>query len=221
MKLSARIPLLIGAVVLITCSAIIIAASVIAERNLTTAYINEITKDAESNAEIVKLRMDAQLDVLFEIANRARTRSMDWEGASRDSLAPDVTRIESLDIGLVFPDGTAHYVTDNSTSNLGDRDYVRKAFAGETSVSDIIISRVTGEQVVMFAAPVHETENFSSPVIGTLIARKDAKALSDLVASIKVNHKSGYAFLLNRSGTFSAHPDINMVTDAVNPIALS
>jgi methyl-accepting chemotaxis protein len=134
---------------------------------------------------------------------------------------PDVSRIDSLDIGLVFPNGTARYVTDDSTASLGDRDYVQKAFSGESTVSDIIISRVSGEQVLMFASPVRATEDPSSPAAGVLIARKDAAALSDLVAAIKPSHDSGYAYLVNRSGTIVAHPDSQMVADAYNPINLA
>jgi hypothetical protein len=33
------------------------------------------------------------------------------------SLQPDVARIDSLDIGLVFPDGTTHYTLDAASTN--------------------------------------------------------------------------------------------------------
>src|SRR5215469_4986911 len=152
MKLSVRIPLLIGLIVLVTSASIILTIEVIVSKELENSAFNEISINAESNAELLESMLDGLLLQLYEIANRARTRVMEWEYV-RPTLVPDVVRIGSLEQGLVFPDGTTHYVTTDTTTNLGDRDYIRAAFAGKSNVSDVLISRATNEPVVMFAAP--------------------------------------------------------------------
>jgi hypothetical protein len=53
-------------------------------------------------------------------ANLARTRTMDWEGVVKANCEPDVDRIDSLDIGLVFPDGTTNYVRDAASEAAMD-----------------------------------------------------------------------------------------------------
>ncbi len=39
---------------------------------------------------------------------------------------PDMERLGYLDLAVVTPDGTAHYIGSEETTNLGDRDYIKK-----------------------------------------------------------------------------------------------
>ena len=219
MKLSIRIPLLIGAVVVLTTASIIFAAERIVTQELEEITFSEISSTTGVNAELLKTRLDALLSHLMEMATRARVRTMDWETTVRSSLIPDVERTDSLDIGLVYPGGLTRYVTDDSTTNLADRDYVQTAFAGKAAISDVIVSRATGQIVVMLAAPVFKNEEKGAPVLGVLLARKNgASFLADLAAQIRTGHKSGYGFLINNEGMYTAHPRHELVTSQFNPI---
>ena len=219
MKLSIRVPLLIGLIVLVTSAVIIFSVDISVTRVLEVNTLNELQSNADANAELLKTKLDALLTQLWEIANRIRVRSMDWEGSVRAALAPDVLRIESLDIGLVFPDGTTHYVTDDSTANLGDRDYIIQAFTGKSVVSDVLISRVTNQPVVMLAAPVFRNDEPGAPVVGVLVARKEGGSfLSGLINNIKSMHKSSFSFITDKEGTIIAHPDHELVLQQFNPI---
>ena len=219
MKLSIRVPLLIGAVVLFTSISIIFAVQMVINKDMEKAALEEISSNAEANAELLQTSLDALLSQLWEIANRARTRTMNWEAVVRANLAPDVDRIDSLDLGLVYPDGVAHYTTDNSTSSLGDRDYIIKTFTGKGVVSDVLVSRVTNQPVVMLAAPVFQNDEKNAPVLGVLIARKEGGAfLSGLLNRVRFHYKTGYGFFINHEGTFTAHPNSDLVINRFNPI---
>jgi methyl-accepting chemotaxis protein len=217
MKLSVRIPLLIGLVVIITAGSIILTSEIIASRELTASLNAELSSIAESSGELIQARLDTQLAQTWELANRVRTRSMDWEATVRPSLTQEVARIGAMEIGVVFPDGVAHYVSDNSTAVLGDRDYVRTAYAGRSTVSDVLISRATGQAVVMLASPIF-ADGLGGTVVGTLVARKSSDALSQMAAEIKTRYASGYAFLMNKQGVTIAHPDGERVMNQFNPI---
>ena len=219
MKLSVRISLLIGTIVLITSLGIIVGAERVITSALEKAIFREITSNTEVNADLLKTKLDAMLTQLCEIATRVRVRSMDWTGIVKETLRPDVSRTDSLEMGLVFPDGTTHYVTDNSVANLGDRDYVKAAFSGKSTFSDVLISRVTNQPVVMLASPVLKNDERGAPVIGALIARKEGGSfLTGLVAQIRTGRQSGYGFLVNNEGTISAHPNPDLVLKQFNPI---
>jgi methyl-accepting chemotaxis protein len=138
------VPLLIVAVVLVTSAAIVISVDLLVAKNMEKSAYTGLASNGGANAELIRARLDNLLNQLWEIANRARTRGMDWEGLIKASLQPDVAHIDSLDIGLVFPDGTTHYTLDAASTNLGDRDYVKQAFTGKGAVSDVLISRTTG-----------------------------------------------------------------------------
>jgi methyl-accepting chemotaxis protein len=185
------------------------------EESVITAMVN----NSKINAELLELRLDILLNQLWEIANRARTRTMNWEGVVKTNFTPDVDRIDSLDIGLVLPDGTTNYVRDEATTNLGDRAYVKQAFAGNTAVSDVLISRATGKPVVMLAAPVFRDDTKGAPVLGVTIARKDGPTfLTGLVNAIRTDYRTGHGFLINSEGTYMAHPDTELVNSQFNPI---
>jgi methyl-accepting chemotaxis protein len=211
MKLSIRVPLLIVAVVLVTSAAIVVSVDLLVARNMEKSAYTGMASNGGANAELLKARLDNLLNQLWEIANRARTRGMDWEGTIKASLQPDVARIDSLDIGLVFPDGTTHYTLDAASTNLGDRDYVKQAFTGKGAVSDVLISRATGKPVVMLASPVFRDDAANAPVVGVVVARKDGPTfLTSLVNEIRTDYATGYGFLVNSQGTYMAHPDTEL-----------
>jgi len=218
MKLSIRVPLLIVAVVLITSAAIIVSVDLLVTGNMEASTITGMVSNGRINAELLETRLETLNNQLWEIANRARTRTMDWEGVVKANFSPDVERIDSLDIGLVYPDGTTRYTRDQATTNLGDRDYVKKAFTGKSAVSDPIISRATGKLVVMLSSPVFRDDTKGAPVLGVVVARKDGPTFLSSLVELQTDYKTGYVFLVNSEGTIIAHPDAELVSRQFNPV---
>lgn len=217
MKLSIRLPLLFGVVVLSTSLTIGLVTLQISSSNLEATILEGISTNNESNAEFIAARLNGQLDVLGEIANRARTRTMDWD-LIRPTLLPDVPRIGALDLAVVTPDGTMRYVLDGTTVEISDRDYFRRAMAGEKNI-EVVFSRLNGAIVVLYAAPVFLNDNPGAPVIGVLVARKDGGlSLSNLVVNLASSMPSGYSYLIDMDGTVVAHRDSSLVTNQFNPI---
>ncbi|MCL2042553.1 MAG: methyl-accepting chemotaxis protein [Treponema sp.] len=224
MKLSIKIPLLIGLVLLVSIGSITIALQILVTDKMEAAAYSELSTEARISAELIAAVLNSELIQLEEIANRARTRTMDWEGVVFESLVPEVARIGVADMALVFPDGstytTLHLTTENSyVGNLSDRDYIQAAFGGTSVMSDTILNRLTNSVAVMMAAPVFQSSEPRAPVIGLVIARKDARAVLDqALALVKPAWQSGYAFLINKEGDYIAHPDQALVHSIFNPI---
>jgi len=218
MKLSVRIPLIIGSGIIVTALSIGLISLQISTGILERNILDAMGDSNRANASYLSSTLTGRLNVLHEIANRPINRTMNWE-LIRETLEPDIERIGSLEIGLVFPDGTTHYVTDPATANLGDRDYIIEAFRGRNSISDVLISRATGEAVVMLAAPIFQSDAPNAPVVGVLIARMDGgQALSDIVVNLRSSLPSGHSYLIARDGTITAHRNTVWVTEQFNPI---
>jgi len=218
MKLSVKIPLIIGAGIVVTAVSIGFISLRISNDTLERTILGAMGDYNRANANYLSATLTGRLNVLHEIANRPINRGMDWD-IIRPTLEADIARIGSLEIGLVFPDGTTHYVTDPATVNLGDRDYIIEAFSGRNSISDVLISRATGEAVVMIAAPIFQTDAPNAPVVGVMIARlHGGQALSDIVVNLSSSLPSGHSYLIARDGTISAHRNTAWVTDQFNPI---
>jgi methyl-accepting chemotaxis protein len=87
--------------------------------------------------------------------------------------------------------------------SIADRQYFKDAAAGQSVVSDVLSSRVTGNPVFVIATPVME----GTTVRGVIYAILDLNWFSEkVIRRIKVM-STGYACLFDREGRFIAHPD--------------
>jgi len=217
MKLSVKIPLLLGIVVFVSTAAMLVVVELKVRSTIEQSALNSIVSETEANAAFLKSKLDVHIEVLAEIANRIRVRSMDWS-IVQPALKADVARIGALDLAMINSEGVARYVLSDTTINVKDRAYFHKAMAGEKSV-EMVVSRVTGKVVTVFAVPIRKTEDMDSPVVGVLLARKDgAQTLSNLVAELKAPYESGYAFLINEGGTMIAHRNQELINRQFNPV---
>ncbi len=166
---------------------------------------------AEDAARLTESRIETQQKTLDMIALISEITTMDWE-IQKPILERQVEKTNFLDIAVVYPDGNSYY-SDGTVSQLGDRDYVKRALDGESNVSDLIISRVTGEVVLMYAAPIER----DGKVVGALIGRRDGNALSQIADDTGFGDK-GYGYMINNTGAIVAHPDREKVSNQFNPI---
>lgn len=166
---------------------------------------------AKEDAKTVASRIQGNLRQMQVLADYDEIRSMDLK-RQLPVLKEAKEEYGFLAIAVVYPDGRAYY-DDGTTADLEDRDYVKKAFEGTPNVSDVIISKVTGQPVVMFAAPI----KVDGKVAGVLVGRRDGNALSEMVDDMGFG-ETGYAYIINEKGTVIAHHDRQKVIDQLNPI---
>ncbi|MDR2517332.1 MAG: methyl-accepting chemotaxis protein [Spirochaetaceae bacterium] len=216
MKLSGRISLLIGVLVLFISVSIGSILIVVLTGSETKSAKDSLLHIAGLGSEILSAHVQNQLAIFQEVANRARTRTMVWE-TQAESLTGDIDRLGYLDIAVVNTAGEAHYIKDGSTADLHDRAYITRALAGSRAISDVLISRVINGPVVMYAAPITNGDHAGARTIGALIGRKDGTNLSAICEQVTLGN-TGYSFMVNQQGVFIAHPDGNFVFEQFNPI---
>jgi methyl-accepting chemotaxis protein len=213
MKLSLKVSLIVGVLVLLFMVGMAIVSNMIASGIMEETAKKSLQNQSNIAAQLVADGIiKADLDVLYELANRAQTRTLVWE-TQRDSLLPEIDRHEYLEFGIVGLDGIAHYIKEDSTSNLADRDYIIKALAGQSVVSDVLISRAIGRPVVMFAVPILVDDQVRELLIG----RRDGAVLTDMTNGIGLGD-TGYVYMINPQGTLICHPNTDLVYNQFNPI---
>ncbi|MDR2444831.1 MAG: bacteriohemerythrin [Spirochaetaceae bacterium] len=213
MKLSVRISLLIGILVLALTAALGGTALIVSSSIIENSARESLRNQATLGADLLKASIGAQLRVLEDFATRSGAQALNVRNFDA-SLKESIARTGFLDIAVVTPDGNAYYYNEQTRAFLGDRDYVKSAFAGNLSVSDVLISRVTRQPVLMFGVPVR---NEAGAVIGALIGQMNGNALTDIIKNVKFG-KTGYAYIVNNSGTFIAHRNTDLVTQQYNPV---
>jgi methyl-accepting chemotaxis protein len=213
MKLSLKVSLIVGALVLLFMVGMALVSGAIATGIIEGTAEKSLQSQSKTAAQLISEGIvKAELGVLYELANSVQTRTMDWE-TQRDNLLPEIDRHGYLDFGIVGLDGIAHYIKEGNTSDLADRDYIIKALAGEAMISDVLISRVIGKPVVMFAVPIF----VGNKVEGLLIGRRDGAVLVDMTRQIGMGD-TGYIYMINAKGTLICHPDTDLVYNQFNPI---
>lgn len=210
LNLSKRITLLVVVLILVVSIGLGFTAIKFSSNIIVNQIEEALLELAGEGVKHIEAVIAKELGVLQELANRARTQTMDWE-IQRESLKPDVERLGYLDMAVVTPDGTAHYILSGETADLSGREYIEEAFEGKVSISDVLISKVTNEPVVMYAVPIKD----GSRVVGALIGRRDGIVLSEITDEMGFG-ENGYAYIMETDGTLYAHPDRENVINQRN-----
>ncbi|WP_031388597.1 methyl-accepting chemotaxis protein [Desulfonatronum thiodismutans] len=188
----------------------------IAYDRASTAVTNVVHENmptmAEEGAKLVRSHLDYHLLAVQSVANRNAIRSMDWSQQA-PVLEDENKRHGYLVMGIIAPNGQARY-SDGSTADLGDRDYFRVALGGEAVASDVLISRVTNEPVMIVAAPIR---NERGQIAAVLFARLGATMFSLITDEIKYG-RTGYSYIIDGKGTLIAHNNRQLVLDQLNSI---
>jgi methyl-accepting chemotaxis protein len=213
MSISRKITLFVGLLIFAISIGTGITAVTIATNIVRDTAEKTLITEAELGSKLVEQSISTQLSLLQEFAH-GLSGDLSKTVPHNENLRPDIERLGYMDIGFVTPDGIASYALEGTTADLGSRDYIKKALAGKPACSDVIISKVIGKPVVMFAIPVMK-DGF---VVGALIARENGNTLSNITNTIGFG-ESGYAYLVNKKGVVISHRDENLVMEQFSPIA--
>jgi len=210
MKLSTKIALCVGVVIVVIALGLGILASYFSGNALISKVESNLMQVGSEGSKYLDLSVSSKIQILQEVANKEGVKSMDWN-TQKAALKDDVERLGYLDIAVLQLSGDASYVLSGDKSNLGDRAYVAKALKGKGSVSDVLISKVTGEAVLMYAVPIIN----EGKVVGALVGRTDGNSLNEFTSNIK-HSDNDYAFVIGKDSTFYAYPEKENVLKQVN-----
>ncbi len=123
----------------------------------------------------------------------------------------DASKLQIQAYFLIDMDGNGHYL-DGKVNKLGDREYYKRARDSKaTVVGQPVLSRATGEMVVIIASPVLDGQGNVSSV---LCGRITANTLVDLASAQKWG-ETGYSVVTDSTGLLVVHPEKEYV-GAVN-----
>ena len=196
------------------------AISYVKSKNaLTAALLHNIEQQTDSVVAILHSWIkDRKLDLKSwsseEVYVKALTTSIIGK-AARVTANEKLGRLKAdygyyEDISLVNTDGLT--IASNNDAvigkmNVGDRPYFKAAMAGEVFVSDVILSRGSGNPVFIISVPVIDNKQVKGVLVGIVSVDSFTR---QFIIPIKVG-QSGYAVLINKNGLTVAHPDASHV----------
>jgi methyl-accepting chemotaxis protein len=183
---------------------------------LMTSNMEDMELIAQKSSEIVSERINIEMEKLKVIAGR--TRMTDPENSIDDklnALREEIDRSGYILMDIVDKDGIA-VATNGKTLDLSTRGYFKEAMSGKTVVSDILVSKIDGSLIIIYASPI----KYNGEVTGVVVAVKDAGAFSEIVSDIEIG-ESGYGYVINSQGKIVADKDIQKVKDGVNLLEMT
>lgn len=200
------------ALVFVTCGTLGLSTWINSTKAMNEQVETNLVSRAGDVSQYIEEHFQLTLVEVEAIAEQEAVRSMDFEKQKQYLSKRLADNKNYLGFGIIKADGVAHYL-DDTTADLGDRDYVKEGFPGNSVMSEITISRVTGEPVILIVSPIDTVSGEKA----LLLARIDGYYLSNIVEDIKVGN-SGYAFMLDANGTIIGHNNHSYVKEQNNPI---
>jgi two-component system, NtrC family, sensor kinase len=144
-------------------------------------------------------------------------RLLNWS-ISAPYLKSEVERIREFDwLAVATPDGWRHSTaTGNERKNVKDRDFFKKAMAGQVNISDPLISRATNKTAIVVAAPIWSNSKKTSLPIGEIHSNVSLTKISSVISKLQYGSNS-YAFVLNSKGQIIIHPNSNLISTVEKP----
>lgn len=100
-------------------------------------------------------------------------------------------------------------------NNYSDRDYFQNAMNGESTITEPIVSKISGELVTVFAAPIWKNGIVDSEVVGCIMLIPDSEFLNDIMRNVNISENCG-AYIINKNGDTIADNDTEVVVNGEN-----
>ncbi|NLA91804.1 MAG: methyl-accepting chemotaxis protein, partial [Synergistaceae bacterium] len=158
---------------------------------------------ADSLRESFEQYMAARIAFIEAAAGHAEMKNGDLEQQKKFLSSLDATKLQIQTYFIIDLQGNGHYL-DGTINKLGDREYyLRARNTLKTAVGQPLVSRVTGETVIIVASPILDEQGNLNAV---LCGRITAQTLTDLASSQRWG-ETGFAMVIDTSGLFVVHPE--------------
>lgn len=212
-SLKTRLVLLFTAMVLLLTIGMSFVSIHVISKNLMKGAHSELEEIAKEEAQYVEARRDAELKYIGALAQNAMIQDEAVPFEKKVAFfEAEAKRTGYLGFALADKDGNStSFNAKGDKTNIAQREYFKQAMKGMPVASDVLISNVTGEPVIIFAAPIY----LNGTQTGIFYGRRDGSTLSNIVSEIKFK-KTGFGYMVNDDGTSVGDRNRDLVLNQVN-----
>ena len=163
---------------------------------------------AQNKAEKLVLHIEDKLEkwksVVNMLASMDTAKNMDYEGFN-EYISNNKELYYKEQEFFFISDTTGDYLSsDGKKGTITDRDYFHEVMnSGNTTISKPVISKDTGNYIVVVAAPIKDD---NGNIIGLVGVDVNLSVIKDIINDEKLG-TGGYAYMLNKDGLVMAHPN--------------
>ena len=177
--------------------------------------VNLVNSSMTASAQVAAERAYWEMRSYTNIARELGTMSQLSDSSTSDSELSEtvqqiIERHELQKCNIIKPNGESF-----DGNNYSDREYFQNAMKGNVTVTEPIVSRVTGELMIIIAAPIWKNGITDGETAGCITIVPDPEFLNDIVRSIKVSDNCG-AYIIDKNGNTIADLDSEIVKRGEN-----
>ena len=205
MKLRTRLSLIFGIVVI----AIVSIVGVVTYNKNVEMGTTDAKNTMQISAELASNEIDEKLKDFTKMV-KVSGKDTILSGAAKDSVVSG--RIDELAENYGFTSGNIldkNGISRKDGTDFSDRDYVVEALAGNVNISDLTLSKYTGNYGFSVASPVYDN---NQQINGVVYFRMDVDFMSSILEQIVISEGS-YTYLVDGNGMVIVHPDKSMIGD--------
>ena len=194
-SLKAKLMLLLILIVFASNGILGFMAYSMSKEGLEESVEKTVTSVAEKVAAQIEQTNEREFHMLDVLASMSVIQDPDISTEEKTAIVFGATKTDAHYENIAFYDETGTGITgDGVKINFSDREYFKKAMAGEHFVSDPMISPVNNKLLMFYSVPVYNPSR--SKVIGVICAVFHGETLSDLCKEIYVG-KDSHPFVIN------------------------
>lgn len=171
------------------------------EATETAKIVNQSINYANNSIEM--LSFDSRLASIANGDNSQRNEVFNYLAALQKKNS------SSMEL-LAITDSAGKEILNNTSENvdidLSSCDYIKQALSGKASISDVLVSKTTGNTVIAMAYPL----KINDKIVGTVVSSVQLKFISSEISSLKIA-STGYAYMVDKNGLFVCHPQSKLV----------
>ena len=169
---------------------------------LEETIFDNAERQAENNEKIVTNWLQGVENQINDLSKTPVVKNMNWY--QQKNLLTDISQKYDYFDGLLVADKNGDFnITNGSAGNISDRNYFQKAMSsGEEVISETMVSKATGEQIIAVGSPIFENNN----IVGFLGATISLNYLQELVKDMNISGY-GYGWLIDSNKKTVAHPE--------------
>ena len=171
-------------------------------KSTQTLLQQTMTETAAITAERIGKDLEAVLNIACETGSVARMSNPESTLEAKKAIVQQKVDTYGFERGNIL-DKNGKSLYDGT--DFSDREYFKQAMQGKATVSDPVLSKVTGKWALIIAAPIWKNGLPGTSVEGVVYFAPPAKFLIDIVSSVKIS-EHGSCYILNKSGYTIADP---------------
>jgi len=195
--------------VLLTLS-LIFASTILSNRNLSDLGINMGMNDVKMHSKLISSWLAERKR---DLETYASTHVLEGHNLQEKQvyLKEELAKRSSDYFFFFIADKEGNYSTTWSTNvgNISDRDYFSIVLNNKiTYISNPIISKSTGEPIIVIATPLQEDNEGEFSLLAAVI---NLNQFSDYINKLGIKHFDSYSYIINNKGDIVAHPNNKMI----------